>query len=62
MATDCEKRLLKQFLDGLDTNKLCEIVRSVYHGGGVRVNSREGNKSIDLIRTYCRYFPIIYLW
>lgn len=49
MATDCEKRLLKQFLDGLDTNKVCEIVRSVYHGGGVRVNSREGNRNKDFI-------------
>lgn len=42
MATDCEKRLLKQFLDGIDTNGLCKIVRSVYHGGAIAVNSREG--------------------
>jgi len=42
MATDCEKRLLKQFLDGIDTNELCKIVRSVYHGGAITANSREG--------------------
>lgn len=55
MATDSEKRLLKQFFDGLDTNKLCEIVRSVYHGGGVRVNSREGNRKIEYICTYVHH-------
>lgn len=42
MATDTEKRLMKEFLDRLDTSKLCEIVRSVYHGGGITVNNREG--------------------
>lgn len=42
MATDSEKRLLKQFLDSLETNKLCDIARSVYHGGGIKVNTREG--------------------
>lgn len=52
MATDSEKRLLKQFLDGFDTIKLCDIVRSVYHGGGVKVNSREGNKIINFMCTY----------
>jgi len=41
MTTDSEKRLLKEFLDAFDTNKLCEIVRSVFHGGGVAVNTRE---------------------
>jgi hypothetical protein len=39
---DCEKRLLKQFLDGIETTELCKIVRSVYHGGGITTNSREG--------------------
>lgn len=42
MANDCEKRLLKQFLDGIETNELCKIVRSVYHGGGISANNREG--------------------
>jgi len=42
MATDCEKRLLKQFLDGIETKELCKIVRSIYHGGGISVNTREG--------------------
>lgn len=42
MATDSEKRLLKEFLNTLDTIKLCEIVRSVYHGGGTRAHTREG--------------------
>ncbi|KAL5241031.1 hypothetical protein ACI65C_008441 [Semiaphis heraclei] len=41
MATDCEKRLLKQFLDGIETKELCKIVRSIYHGGGISVNTRE---------------------
>jgi hypothetical protein len=45
MATDSEKRLLKEFMDGLETRKLCDIVRSVYHGGGISVNTREGNKN-----------------
>lgn len=43
MATNSEKRLLKEFLDTLDVIKLCDIARSVYHGGGIRVNTREGN-------------------
>jgi len=46
MTTDSEKRLLKEFLDVLDTNKLCEIARSVYHGGGVSAHTREGNAII----------------
>ncbi|XP_001952368.3 uncharacterized protein C3orf38 homolog, partial [Acyrthosiphon pisum] len=41
MAYDCEKRLLKQFLDGVETNELCKIVRSIYHGGGISANTRE---------------------
>lgn len=49
MSTDVEKRILKQFLDTNETNKLCEIVRSVYHGGGVTVNSREGNILIEFV-------------
>lgn len=46
MATDTEKRLLKEFMDGLETRRLCDIVRSVYRGGGISVQTREGNKNI----------------
>lgn len=51
MTTDTEKRLLKEFLDGLDTKKLCDVVRSVFHGGGISVQSREGNKNTSEVAT-----------
>lgn len=51
MATDSEKRLLKELLDGFETVKLCEIARSVYRGGGISVHSREGNSRA--LRNYC---------
>ncbi|XP_015370239.1 PREDICTED: uncharacterized protein C3orf38 homolog [Diuraphis noxia] len=41
MDTDCEKRLMKEFLDGIETNELCKIVRSIYHGGGISANTRQ---------------------
>jgi len=51
---DCEKRLLKQFLDGIETNDLCKIVRSVYHGGGITTNSREDAELLLLSQPYVR--------
>lgn len=42
MTTEVEKRILKQFLDNFDQIKLCEIARSVYHGGGINASTREG--------------------
>lgn len=55
MATDCEKRLLKQFLDGIETNELCKIVRSIYHGGGISANTRQGKAItfINYINIFC---------
>lgn len=50
MSTDAEKRILKEFLDIFDERKLCEIARSVYHGGGITATNREGNG----------YFPHLY--
>ncbi|XP_022165209.1 uncharacterized protein C3orf38 homolog [Myzus persicae] len=41
MDTGSEKRLLKEFLDGIETNELCKIVRSIYHGGGISANTRQ---------------------
>lgn len=60
MATDIEKHLLKQLLDGFDSNKLCEIARSVYQGV-ITVNCREGtykyeNRIIVCNTTVFRYY------
>ncbi|XP_050426365.1 uncharacterized protein C3orf38 homolog [Adelges cooleyi] len=41
MTLNNESMVLKRFLDNLDTAKLCEITRSVYHGGAIRINTRE---------------------
>lgn len=47
--TNSEKRLLKEFLDGFDSTKLCDIVRSVFHGGGVVVYTREGTNILNIV-------------
>ncbi|VVC31476.1 Uncharacterised protein C3orf38 (DUF4518) [Cinara cedri] len=52
MSTSSEKRLLKEFLDGFETTKLFELVRSVYHGGGIRVNTQEDAEVLLLSQPY----------
>ncbi|XP_050529167.1 uncharacterized protein C3orf38 homolog [Daktulosphaira vitifoliae] len=54
MATEIEKRLLKDFLNTLETNNLYNIARSVYRGGGINIQSREEAELLLITQPYWR--------